>query len=153
MARKELAVFAINDAVDGGAEGPAQDCVDQDAVAESNADTDGGTVRKRIRQNVSDNGAEQSAKVGWVEGGGVGDGSSEANWFEWVRGVVKGLKGVNAGGVGFDEGLVKRVQAAVEAGASVEKGGKGRRRLLGGFPEGERDGGEGVGDGNWNGAK
>ena len=75
--------------MDGVAEGPAKYGVDSDVVAESDGEVNGGAVGECVREGICDDGAKEAAEVGRVERGCVTDGASEADRFEWLRGVVE----------------------------------------------------------------
>ena len=106
------------------AEGPADDSVNGDVVAECDGEVDGGAVRKRVRKDVGDDGAEEAVEVGGLKGGGVADSASEADGFEGGGGIVKVDETMHGGGVLVGEVAMEMVGAAVKAGAGIEKGGE-----------------------------
>ena len=152
FAGKELAGGTVNEAVNGGAEGPTQNCGNGDVIAERNCEKDRATIGKGIREGISDDSTEKAVEVRCIKVVDVANSAGEADWFEGLIGVVEINEVMDAGGVCGCEVFVKRIKAAVEAGAGIEQGSEGDVGGCLGFAESERDGWEGGGDGDGNGS-
>jgi hypothetical protein len=134
---------AIDEAVDGGDEGPSDDSVDGDVFTECDAEGDGVAIGEEVREVVSNDGTQESDcdSVGDSRGVWLCDGSGESDGLEGCGRVVKFDEGFNTGWVSCGDVFVVGVDAAVETGAGVKKGGERRVSGVGAFAEVKSDGG------------
>ena len=151
-ASEERAGATVEEAMDGVAEGPAEDGVDGDIVTKGDGEVDGGAVGECVREGVRDDGAKEAAEVRRVERGCVANGASKADRLERLRGIVKFGEINDAIWVGVGECAMIRVEAAVEAGARVEKGGQWSWGRIVDRAEVELDRGKSMGDSDGNGS-
>ena len=117
----------IQEAVNSLDERPAEDGVHSNVFAQSNVDAEWAIVRVEVGQVVGDDGTEEAGLdgLGDLRRVGMRDSSSEADGVKGLSGVVELSEADNTVRVLCSKGFVVGVEATVEAGASVEKGGQG----------------------------
>ena len=108
-------------------ERPAEDGVHSNVFAQSNVDAEWAVIRVEVGQVVGDDGTEEAGLdgLGDLRRVGMRDSSSEADGVKGLSGVVELSEADNTVRVLCSKGFVVGVEATVEAGASVEKGGQG----------------------------